>query len=363
MIILCSNPKEQYLTHKIEIDNVISKVLHNGRYILGNEVKLFEEEFAKFIGVKYGIGVGSGTEALHLALKACNIGPGDEVITVSNTAVATISAIELTGAKPVFVEVSQDSYTIDPQKIEVAITPKTRAIVPVHIYGHPANMNPIISIARKFNLKIIEDCAQAHGAKYDGRKVGSIGDIACFSFYPTKNLGAIGDGGMIVTNSQELSEKCKLLREYGWTERYISQINGWNSRLDELQAAILRIKLKYLLRDNDSRRRIAGIYDKSLPGESITTPIVQNNCEHVYHLYVIRIKARDSLLEYLRKHNVYALIHYPVPAHLQPAYKTGIKLEITESISQEILSLPIYPELRNKEIEIIIQTIRNYFKS
>lgn len=365
-MILCSNPKAQYIAHRTEIDLAVSKVLDKGRYILGEEVTAFEEEFAKYIGVNYGIGVGSGTEALHIALKACNVNPGDEVITVSHTAVATVAAIELCGAVPVFVDIDSQSYTIDFNKIEELITERTRAIISVHLYGRPAEMDIIINISRKYNLFLIEDCAQAHGAEYNGKKVGSIGDVGCFSFYPTKNLGAIGDGGMIVTNNPELAEKISLLREYGWKERYVSKISGWNSRLDELQAAILRIKLKHLDEDNRLRQKIASFYNEQLKTLPLILPDTKSHLSHVYHLYVVRSENRDKLKEHLESSGVKALIHYPVPVHLQPAYanssKANFKLDITENIAKEVISLPIYPELSLDDVIKVVDSIKEFLK-
>ena len=362
-MILCSNPKAQYLSYKSEIDAAISRVLDSGWYIIGKEVKAFEEEFAGYIGVAHGIGVGSGTEALHLALRACDIGRGDEVITVSHTAVATVAAIELAGATPVLVDIDPDFYTIDPEKIESAITSNTKAIIPVHIYGQPANMVPILKIARKNRLYVIEDCAQAHGATYQGKRVGSIGDIGCFSFYPTKNLGALGDGGMVVTNDEKLAKKAKLLREYGWAERYVSHIAGWNTRLDEIQAAILRVKLKHLDDDNSKREHIAEVYNKELGYIDIILPKQRKDSTHVYHLYVIRAERRDALLSFLREKGIGASIHYPEPVHLQPAYRhlqARDKLPETEKIAKEIISLPIYPELSESDIQTTIKTIREF---
>lgn len=243
-MILCSNPSAQYLSQKSEIDEAISRVLKSGCYILGPEVESFEDEFARYIGVPFGIGVGSGTEALHLALVACGIGRGDEVITVSNTAVATVASIDLAGGTPVFVDIDPESFAMDPGKIEKSISSLTRAIVPVHLYGQPVDMNTVMNIAERYGLSVIEDCAQAHGATYKGQRVGSFGHMACFSFYPTKNLGALGDGGMVVTKDPDLAENARLLREYGWKERNVSSVRGWNTRLDELQAAILRIKCR-----------------------------------------------------------------------------------------------------------------------
>ena len=363
-MILCSNPKAQYLSYKSEIDAAISMVLDSGWYILGNEVQLFEEEFASYIGVAHGIGVGSGTEALHLALSACGIGRGDEVITVSHTAVATVAAIELAGATPVLVDIDPDFYTIDPEKIKSAITSRTKAIIPVHIYGHPADMDPIVEIAEKHNLKVIEDCAQAHGAKYKEKRVGSIGNMGCFSFYPTKNLGALGDGGMVVTNNEKLAEKARLLREYGWTERYVSHFAGWNTRLDEIQAAILRVKLKHLDEDNSKRMCVAEIYNTKLSDTDLILPKQRENSKHVYHLYVIRSPKRDEFLAFLKKEGVCVSIHYPMPVHLQPAYRhlqARDKLPETEKVAKEIISLPLYPELSESEVKFIHESIREFY--
>ena len=366
-MILCSNPKEQFLSHKNEIERAIQSVLNNGLYVLGEEVRLFEKEFASYIGVDFATGVGSGTEALHIALKACGVGLGDEVITVSHTAVATVSAIELCGATPVLVDIEPDFFTIDITKIEQAITKRTKAIIPVHLYGQPADLNPVIEIAKKHNLFVIEDCAQAHGAYYYNKKVGSIGDIGCFSFYPTKNLGALGDGGAVVTNNPEIARKIKILREYGWQNRYISDFSGWNTRLDELQAAILRVKLKYLDSDNRSRINASALYLEGLNSIEIGLPAKRNNVTHVYHLFVVRIKKRNLLQNYLKERNINSLIHYPLPIHLQPAY---IKLSLnrnksdffeTEKAANEILSLPIYPELQEIEIHYIIDQIKKFF--
>ena len=362
-MILCSNPKAQYLSYKSEIDAAISRVLDSGWYILGSEVRLFEEEFASYIGVAHGIGVGSGTEAIHLALVACGIGRGDEVITASHTAVATVAAIELSGATPALLDIEPDYYTIDPRKIESAITLKTRAIIPVHIYGQPADMDPILEIAERYNLRVIEDCAQAHGSGYKGKRVGSIGDIGCFSFYPTKNLGALGDGGMVVTSNKELSKRAYLLREYGWTERYVSHFSGWNTRLDEIQAAILRVKLKHLNEDNSKRVHLAKIYDRELSTANLILAKLRENCTHVNHLYVVRSPKRDELLTFLKEKGIGASIHYPVPVHLQPAYKSlhGCEeLPETEKVAKEILSLPIYPELSESDIQMTIKTIIDF---
>lgn len=362
-LILCANPRAQYEAHKTAIDEAIRRVLENGRYILGEEVLAFEREFANYIGVRYAIGVGSGTEALHLALAACDIGEGDEVITVAHTAVATVAAIELSGAMPVLVDVEADYFTLDPNQLEAAITSRTKAIIPVHIYGQPSDLGAIRPIARRHGIRVIEDCAQAHGATYRERRVGSWGDVACFSFYPTKNLGAIGDAGAVTTNDPELAGKIRCLREYGWTERNVSSMPGWNSRLDELQAAILRVKLQFLEANNNERRRIASLYDELLADSDLVLPRRREDATHVFHLYVVRSDERDDLLAQLRASGVGALIHYPVPVHLQPAYSARLsarRLPITERLAKEILSLPIYPELTDTEVQKVAAACERY---
>ncbi len=362
-MILGANPKEQYLARKAEIDAAIARVLEAGHYILGNEVNAFEQEFASYLGILHGVGVGSGTEALHLALAACGIGPRDEVITVSHTAVATVAAIELTGARPVLVDIDPESFTLDPSRLEAAVTPRTRAIIPVHLYGTPADMGAIMAFAHKRDLRVIEDCAQAHGAIRDGKRVGVHGDAGCFSFYPTKNLGAIGDGGMVVTRDGTIASKVRLLREYGWKERYKSEISGWNSRLDEIQAAILRVKLRYLDADNSARALIAGEYAKALAGCGLVLPTVRDGVTHAWHQFVVRSDRRDALQAYLSENGVSALIHYPIPVHLQPAYRRRLgdaNLPETERAAREVLSLPIYPELKRVEWQRITNLIRMF---
>lgn len=364
-MILCGNPHAQYRSHREAIDRAIRRVLESGRYILGEEVSAFEREFADYIGVRNAIGVGSGTEALHLTLAACGVGAGDEVITVAHTAVATVAAIELCGATPVFVDIEPDYFTLNPDQLEDAITSRTKAVIPVHLYGQPADLAAIISVARQHGVRVIEDCAQAHGVVYRDRRVGSWGDIACFSFYPTKNLGAIGDGGAVVTNDPALAEKVRCLREYGWnSERYVSDVGGWNSRLDELQAAILRVKLQFLDEDNERRREIAALYDGLLRGSDLILPQRRAGATHVFHLYVVRSTERDELLERLRDEGIGASIHYPVPVHLQPAYAGRFgeagSLPNTERIAKEILSLPIYPELSEAEIRKVAEACVSY---
>lgn len=356
----------QYKKYKKEFDGIISGVFKKGSFILGENLKSFEGNFAKYLGANHAIGVANGTEAIFLALKAVGAGDGDEVITVSNTAIPTISAIDATGAKPVFVDIEEKTFNIDPSKIESAITSKTKAIIPVHLYGNPCNMEKIARIAGKYKLKIIEDCAQAHGAEYKGKKAGTFGDCGAFSFYPSKNLGANGDGGMVVTNNGELAEKIKLLRNYGFADRYNSVLRGYNSRLDEIQAALLDFKLIRLDEWNKRRRQIAERYMSELGKLPIIIPSIFPEHKHVFHLFVIRIEERQKFLEFMSASGINLIIHYPIPIHLQPAYeflnyKRG-SLPVTEKVSEEILSLPIYPELEEKEISYIIAKIINYFR-
>lgn len=365
--LLASNPKANYLAHQEEINAAIARVLDSGWYILGQEVTAFENEFAAYIGVRFAIGVGSGTEALHLALRACDIGAGDEIITVSHTAVATVAAIELCGAIPVLVDIDLNTYTIEPDQIESAITQRTKAIIPVHLYGYPADMESTMSVAHRYELWVIEDCAQSHGAVYKGYKTGGWGDIAAFSFYPTKNLGAIGDGGMVVTDNLELAERVRLLREYGWRQRYISNFPGLNSRLDELQAAILRVKLYYLDEENRRRQALAKIYDEMLSATSLTLTKCIPGASHVYHQYVVRSEHRDSLREFLQERGVGTLIHYPVPIHRQPAYQGRLRcadsMGNTEEVAREALSLPMYPELTSDQVHYVAEAIISWDRS
>jgi dTDP-4-amino-4,6-dideoxygalactose transaminase len=363
-MILCANPGAGCQARRGEIDAAIRRVLDKGWFILGQEVAAFEKEFAAWVGVAHGVGVGSGTEALHLALAAAGVGAGDEVITVSHTAVATVAAVELLGAKPVLVDIEPDYYTLDPAKLAATISSRTKAIIPVHLYGQPVDLDPILEIADKHGLKIIEDCAQSHGAMYRGRRTGTFGHMACFSFYPTKNLGALGDGGAVVTNDDSLAAKVRALREYGWTERYVSHLAGWNSRLDEMQAAILRAKLPHLDEDNLARQRLAGACDAALRDLPLTLPPRRPDCSHVFHLYVVRSARRDALQAYLKERGIGALIHYPVPVHLQPAYRGRVAapgtLPETEKAAGEILSLPMYPELTEADQAAVVQAIREF---
>ncbi|MEM2352304.1 MAG: DegT/DnrJ/EryC1/StrS family aminotransferase [Thermoproteota archaeon] len=360
-----ANPLMQYLTYKEEIREAIERVLNSGQYILGPEVQAFEQEFAQFVGVRFGIGVASGTDALYLALRAVGVGEGDEVITVPHTAVATVAAIEMCRATPVLVDINLDTYTLSPDKLEVAITPHTKAIIPVHLYGHPADMEPILEIAKRHNIFVIEDCAQAHGAMHGGKRVGSIGNLGAFSFYPTKNLGAIGDGGFITTDDPNLADRVRLLRQYGWRERYLSEIPGWNSRLDELQAAILRVKLRYLEESNRRRRFLAEKYTRLLSNVSaVIRPVERPGDYHVYHQYVIRHPQRDALKAFLAKRGICALVHYPVPIHLQPAYRGRLgdvgSFPNSEQAAREVLSLPLYPEMDETIVDVVCQAILDF---
>lgn len=373
--VLPADPRANYLAHQDEIDQAIHRVLDRGRYVLGEEVATFEREFARYIGVRYAVGVGSGTDALHLALRVCGIGPGDSVITVSHTAVATVAAIELAGATPVLVDIDPATFTMDPDCLEDTIKRHddgqrpghggpVKAIIPVHLYGHPADMPAIMDIARRHSLDVIEDCAQAHGAAIQGRKAGSWGHLAGFSFYPTKNLGALGDGGAVVTDDPDLAERARLLRQYGWRERYVSEIRGINSRLDELQAAILRVKVKYLDEENAKRRELARTYDGLLSVTALILPRLKDDVEHVYHQYVVRSRHRDDLKAFLKAHSIGTLTHYPIPVHLQRAYRElGYRagdLPVTETCAREVLSLPLYPELEDSDVKEICELIRGF---
>lgn len=354
--------KVQYRSIKAEVDKAIENVLTNTAFIMGEEEKSFEKEFAAFCGAKHCVGVGNGTDAIQVALHTLDTGPGDEVITASHTFIATAEPVSVIGAKPVFIDVNPKTYTIDVSQIEKAITSKTKAIIAVHLYGQPADMDPILAIAEKHNLKVIEDCAQAHGAEYKSRRVGTLGHMACFSFFPGKNLGAYGDAGAVVTNNDELGLKAKMYANHGRTKKYEHDFVGINSRLDNLQAAILRVKLRRLDEWTQKRIEKAKIYDEAFKGNSaIVTPEVAEGNKHVYHLYVIRVKNRQALQAKLKEAGIATGIHYPIPLHLQPAYKhLGYKkgdLPVTEEIVDEILSLPIYPELSEDDQKAIINGI------
>ncbi len=354
----------QYQSIKSEIDGAVARVLERGWFVLGEEVAAFEEEFAEYCGVSHCIGVSSGTDAIHLALRAVGVGPGSEVVTVANAGVPGVTAIELAGGTPVFVDVEPDTLNMDSRRIEGVLNPRTRAILAVHLYGHPADLDPILEIARRYDLAVVEDAAQAHGARYKGRRVGSIGTIGVFSFYPTKNLGAYGDGGALVTDDSDLARRLGLLRQYGWKPQYYSILRGTNSRLDELQAAILRVKLRHLDEWNISRRRLAGRYEKTLADSSLRLPEIKAYADHVFYLYVARSIRRDALRDYLQQAEIGTAVHYEIPAHLQPAYadlggQPG-DFPITEQAASEVLSLPLYPELTDEQVATVCTAIRSY---
>jgi dTDP-4-amino-4,6-dideoxygalactose transaminase len=369
--------KRQYEQIKKELDAAISRVFKGSSYILGEEVRSLEKEFAAYLGVKYAVGVNSGTDALFLALKACGIKEGDEVITCAFGYIASVLGISYCGAKPVLVDVNMRDYNIDVNKIEKVITSKTKAILPVHLYGQMCDMTPLMRLARKYNLKVIEDCAQAHGAeiqlaarssklggKSSWKKAGTIGDVGCYSFYPTKNLGAYGDGGMLVTNSKKMYQQLLLLRDYGRKDRYEFAVKGYNSRLDEIQAAMLRVKLRHLTQWNKQRQQAASLYYKKVRQEHLLLPLTNSGRNHVYHLFVARTAIREQLQAYLQKQGVGTAIHYPIPIHLQEAYrdlqhKRG-DFPVAEQVSREVLSLPMFPELKDSEIKYICEIINRF---
>ncbi len=363
MRVLFNDVKASHDSISSDLDGAIQRVLRSSRFILGQEVASFEEEFAAYCGVDHCIGVASGTEALQLALLACGIGPGDEVITVSFTAMPTALAIAATGATPVFVDIVPQTYTLCPDHLSGALSPKTRAIVPVHLYGHCAEMDAILQFAARHNLYVIEDAAQAHGSSYKGKKAGSIGNLGCFSFYPTKNLAACGDAGAVVTSDTDLAIHLRQLRNYGESRKYLHETMGYNSRLDELQAAILRVKLPRLDSWNESRRNLAAGYLSRL-GERFCPHKAASNCLHNYHLFVIQSEKRDKLQEHLAAENIQTLIHYPVPCHLQPALRNighrCCDLSVTERVAKRILSLPMFPMLRIEQMEHVARCVNSF---
>jgi dTDP-4-amino-4,6-dideoxygalactose transaminase len=362
-----ANPGASYAAQRKEIDTAVARVLAGGWYILGEEVAAFEAEFAAYLGVGHAVGVASGTDAIELALRACEIGPGQAVIAPAHTAVATIAAIERTGARPVLIDVDPLTYTIAAADLE-AVLGSTRefsgchpaAIIPVHLYGHPAEMPAILDVAARHRLRVIEDCAQAAGARISGRRVGTFGDLAAFSFYPTKNLGAFGDGGLVATNDSDLAARLRALREYGWHHR-VSEVPGINSRLDEIQAAILRVKLPRLDADNARRTEIARRYSTGLNRPGISVPACSGEERHVFHQFVIRVPDRDALRRFLEARRIGTAIHYPIPVHRQPAYRDrGLSagtLARTENLCDEIVSLPMYPQLTDADVDRVIAAI------
>jgi dTDP-4-amino-4,6-dideoxygalactose transaminase len=359
--------KRQYQSLRGEILTRIEEVLQGMELFLGENVFRLEEEFARYCGASYAVGVGSGTDALHLALRAAGIGPGDEVITVAHTFAATVEAILYTGARPVLVDVDPVTCTMDVEQVAAAVGPRTRAIVPVHLYGHPADMDGIMAVARRHGLFVLEDACQAHGAMYRGRRVGSLGDAAAFSFYYSKNLGAYGEGGMAVTNDRALATRMQMLRNHGSKAKNRHALLGYNARLDEIQAAVLRVKLPRLDRWNTLRRNWARQYTQQLADlEEITTPVELPHVSHVYHLYVIQTAERDALQQWLKRHDIATGVHYPVPVHLQEAYR-GLgypagSLPVTEALAERILSLPMYPELTLDKVSFVSQSIRDFLR-
>ena len=355
---------DEYKKHSKKILSLVDKVFKSGNLILANEVNEFEKNFSKFIDCKYGIGVNSGTDAIQIALMALNIKKNDEVITVSNTAVPTVSAIVSCNAKPILVDVNESDFLINYNLIENKITKKTKAIIPVNLYGQSANYDKICEIAKKYKIKVIEDCAQSAGALYRGKPSGSLGNMAAFSFYPTKNLGAYGDGGMIVTNEKNLYLQSKKIRKYGMTKLYYSEVHGINSRLDEVQAAILNFKLSKLQQNVKKRRNIAKIYQQNIKCSDLILPSENKNNFHSYYVYVVRHKKREQIMNYLKKNDIFCNISYPFPIHTMKGYKKIFKknsdLKITEKLSNEIFSLPMYPELSESKIEKVIKTINKF---
>jgi dTDP-4-amino-4,6-dideoxygalactose transaminase len=363
--------KAQYLSIKDEIDAAIQRVVDNTSFIMGPDVRAFEEEFARFCGVQHAVGVDSGTAALHLAFLACDIGPGDEVITTPHTFIATIGMLGRVGARPVFVDIDPRTYNLDPARIEAAITRRTKAILPVHLYGQPAEMDPILEIADRHGLKVIEDAAQAHGAEYKGRRAGSMGHVAIFSFYPGKNLGAYGDAGALVTNDGEIADKVRLLRNHGRREKYEHLLQGFNYRIDTLQAAILRAKLAHLEEWNEARRRHVATYRDLLSDLDLVLPYEPEHVRAVYHLFVVRLEGsssqeRDALREHLKVRGISTGIHYPIPLHLQPAYRhLGHEkgdFPISEECARQVLSLPMYPELTQAQMEEVARAIKEFWE-
>jgi len=356
-----SSPARRVQRVRSQLQEAFERVLSDGRYILGSEVELFEKEYAQWSNCNYCIGVANGTDAIVLALKALDIGLGDEVITTSHSAVATATAIRLSGATPVFADIELSSRCICPFSIENKISTKTKAIIPVHIYGHPAELTKIFSISEQYDIPIIEDCAQAHGATWKSQKVGSFGKMAAFSFYPTKNLGALGDGGAVVTNDIELASRLRSLRQYGWETRYVSSETGMNSRLDEIQAAFLRVFLKNLDTDNQRRHEIALKYNQSILNNSITPPSEHPDAKSVFHLYVVETDKREELATYMQSNDIATALHYPLPIHKQPAYHSELcELPNTDKLYQRILSLPMFPEMTENEVTQVCDALSKY---
>ena len=354
--------KAQYRSIKTEIDAAVLAVLESAQFVLGDEVAAFEREFAAYCGAAQGIAVNTGTSALHLALLAAGVGPGDEVVTVSHTFVATVAAIRYTGARAVFVDIDPASFTMDPALLERAITPRTKAIIPVHLYGHPADLDPIMEVARRHHLIVIEDAAQAHGAKYKGRPVGSIGDLACFSFYPGKNLGAYGEGGMVVTGNERWAQTIRMLRDWGQDRKYHHVLAGFNYRMEGIQGAVLRVKMRHLEKWTEARRAHAKRYQQILEGCGVGIPNEAGWARHVWHVFAVRTADREGLMKALGERGVQTAIHYPVPVHLQPAYTDpawGVgALAHSEKAASEVMSLPMFPEMSEEHLQSVAEALR-----
>jgi dTDP-4-amino-4,6-dideoxygalactose transaminase len=354
--------KAQYRSIKPEIDAAIQKILDTTQFVLGDEVAAFEKEFAAYGGAKHGIAVNSGTSALHLAMLAAGIGPGDEVITVPNTFVATVAAVRYTGARAVYVDIDPARFTMDPARVEAAIGPKTKAILPVHLYGQPADMDPILDVARRRGLLVIEDAAQAHGARYKGRPVGSLGDLACFSFYPGKNLGAYGEGGLVLTSNDEYANKIRMLRDWGAEKKYHHVLAGYNYRMEGMQGAILRVKLRYLEAWTEARRAHAARYRTLLADCGVGIPAEAADARHVWHVYAVRTRERDAVMKALGEQGIQTGIHYPIPVHLQPAYADAAyargSFPLAEKAADEVTSLPMYPELTEEQMQLVAGALR-----
>jgi dTDP-4-amino-4,6-dideoxygalactose transaminase len=353
--------KAQYHSIKPEIDAAVGAILESSQFVLGEEVAGFEREFAAYSGATQGIAVNSGTSALHLALLAAGVGPGDEVVTVPNTFVATVAAITYTGARPVLVDIDPVRYTMDPARLEAAITTRTKAVIPVHLYGQTADMDPILEIARRRKLVVVGDAAQAHGAKDKGRPIGSLGDLVCYSFYPGKNLGAYGEGGMVVTSNEGYAKTIRMLRDWGQDRKYHHLLPGYNYRMEGLQGAILRVKLRYLEKWTEARRAHAGRYRQLLEGAGLGLPTEAADTRHVYHVYAVRTDRREALMATLGARGIQSGIHYPVPVHLQPAYADAAygkgSFPLAEKAADEVLSLPMFPEMTEQHLQLVSQAL------
>jgi dTDP-4-amino-4,6-dideoxygalactose transaminase len=359
--------RAQYQSIREDIQRAIAGVLESSQFILGKEVAAFEEEFAAYCSARYAVALNSGTSALHLSLIAAGVGPGDEVITTPFTFVATVAAIYYCGAQPVYVDIDPKTYTLDTRQLQSVITARTKVILPVHLYGHPADMDPILALARSNGMIVIEDAAQAHGAGYRGRRVGSLGELACFSFYPGKNLGAYGEGGIVVTNNSEHASVIRKLRDWGQSRRYHHDLRGFNYRMDSLQGAILRVKLRYLEGWTEGRRAVAREYTRLLENFAVIRPVEQDYARHVYHVYAIRSQHRDALIEHLSAKGIQTGIHYPIPVHLQNAYAEARyprgSFPVAELVASQVLSLPIYPELTSEQITSVADAVREYSRA